>query len=249
MSLVTAAGRWLPRPLKEAAKREIYQRFQIPSMEWSLANLQRLGFRPSSAVDIGAYRGEWTLLARRLFPEAAVLMIEAQDSLRPVLQKVSDENPGRTSYRITLLGPECRENVEFHEYENAPTASSVLADQAGTPSRLQRRKMETLDGVLAQISFRQPQLLKLDVQGYELEVLKGGSQALAAAEAVVMEVSLIDLYENSPLIHDVLAFMHDRDFLAYDIPSLIRRSSDQALCQIDMIFLKKSSPLIQLKTW
>jgi FkbM family methyltransferase len=249
MSLAKVVAGLLPRPLKEAAKREVHLRFGIPSMEWSLGNLRRLGFQPRGVLDIGAYMGEWTTLARRIFPEAAFLMIEAQEFLEEALGRISDANLGAISYRIALLGAECREGVEFHQYDSAPTASSVLADQADSPSRLQKRKMETLDGVLRDLAFQQPDLVKLDVQGYELEVLKGGSETLAAARAVVMEVSLIDLYKNSPLIHEVLSFMHERDFLAYDIPTLIRRSSDQALCQIDMIFLKKGSPLTKRKTW
>jgi FkbM family methyltransferase len=218
-------------------------------MEWSLGNLRRLGFRPKAVVDIGAYLGEWTVMVRRIFPEAASLMIEAQSALAPALGRISDANPGRVSYRIALLGAECRNDVEFHQYETAPTASSVLSDQAGSAARLQMCRMETLDGIVASGMFSRPELLKLDVQGYELEVLKGGRETLAAAQAVVMEVSLIDLYRNNPLMHEVLAFMHEREFLAYDIPTLVRRASDQALCQIDVVFLKKGSALTQRKTW
>ncbi len=248
MNLTDVARRWLPRRLKEAVKREIVQRFELPSMEWSLGNMRRLGFRPTGVVDIGAYMGEWTMMARGIFPEAAFLMVEAQESKREVLEQVQLQDPSSVNYRIALLGAASREGVEFHQYDIAPTASSVLAAQAGAPARLVKCKMETLDNMLNHAGFRRPELIKIDVQGYELEVLKGGREALATAEAIVMEVSLIELYKGNPLMPEVIAFMQERRFQCYDIPTLLRRPSDRVLWQVDMIFVKDGSPLIKDKT-
>ncbi len=63
-----------------------------------------------------------------------------------------------------------------------------------------------------------------------------------------MEVSLIELYKGNPLLHEVIAFMHERGFLCYDIPTLMRRPKDRTLWQVDMIFVKASSPLVKDKT-
>ena len=101
--------------------------------------------------------------------------------------------------------------------------------------------LRTLDSILATDNFPQPDLIKLDVQGYELEVLKGSETALAGAEAVLMEVSIVELYQESPVLHHVTAFMAERGFRAYDICSLLRRPLDRALCQIDIIFVKETS--------
>jgi FkbM family methyltransferase len=248
MKLIQIAARMLPRSLKEAAKKEIHCRFGIPAMECSLENMRRLGFRPAGVVDIGAYKGEWTAMARGIFPEARFLMLEAQESQRVILEKVKGQNPASVNYRIALLGAENREGVDFHQYDVAPTGASVLAAQAGAPARVVKCRMETLDAILSREGFRRPELIKIDVQGYELEVLKGGKEALAAAEAIALEVSLIELYQGSPLMHEVIAFMHERGFLCYDIPTLMRRPSDQTLWQVDMIFVKAGSPLIQDKT-
>ena len=240
--------RWLPRRLKEAAKKEIVQRFEVPSMERSLGNMRRLGFRPAGVVDIGAYKGEWTVMTRAIFPEAGFLMLEAQESQRAILENIKNQFPASVNYRIALLGAENREGVDFHQYDVAPTGASVLTAQAGAPARLVKCRMETLDAILSREGFRRPELIKIDVQGYELEVLKGGKEALAAAEAIAMEVSLLELYQGTPLMHEVIAFMHERGFLCYDIPTLMRRPSDRTLWQVDMIFVKAGSPLIQDKT-
>ena len=248
MNLTNVAKKWLPKRLKEAAKKEFIQRFEVPSMESSLGNMRRLGFQPAGVVDIGAYKGEWTTMARSIFSEATFLMLEAQESQREVLETVKRQAPASVDYRIALLGAESRENMEFHEYDVAPTGASVLSAQSGAPARVAHRKMETLDGVLSRAGFRRPQFIKIDVQGYELEVLKGGKEALAAAEAIVMEVSLIELYKDNPLMHEVVAFMREHRFQCYDIPTLMRRPSDRVLWQVDMIFVKEGSPLVKDKT-
>jgi FkbM family methyltransferase len=248
MNLTDIARKWVPRRLKAAAKKEIALRFELPSMEWSLGNMRRLGFRPAGAVDIGAYKGEWTVMARGIFPEARFLMLEAQESQREILEQVKAQSGSSVDYRIALLGAENRDGVDFHQYDIAPTGASVLVAQAGAAARLVKCRMESLDTILRREGFRRPELIKIDVQGYELEVLKGGSEALAAAESVVMEVSLLELYKGNPLMHEVIAFMHERGFQCYDIPTLMRRPADHTLWQVDMIFVKTGSRLIADKT-
>jgi FkbM family methyltransferase len=239
------ARRWLPRRLKDAAKKEIARRFQLPSMQWSLENMRRLGFRPTSVIDIGAYQGEWTVMARKIYPEAAFLMLEAQESQRQVLERVKAQNGSSVDCRIAVLGAQNREEVGFHVYDDAPTGSSVLAAQAGAPPRLIKCRMETLDTILSRERFHMPDFIKIDVQGYELEVLKGGKEALAAAEAIVMEVSLAEMYKGSPLVYEVITFMHERGFQCYDIPTLMRHQLSQKLWQVDMLFVAAGSPLLK----
>jgi len=248
MNLAEVFKACVPRCFKEAVKRKIAERFELPSMERSLENMRRLGFRPTRVVDIGAYKGEWSVMAKGIFPEAAFLMLEAQESQRETLEQVKNPNGASLNYQIALLGPENREGVSFYHHDNAPTGASVLVAQAGAPGRLVKRKMETLDTILAREGFLRPQLIKIDVQGYELEVFKGATETLAAVEAVVMEVSLLELYKGNPLLHEVIAFMHERGFQCYDIPTLMRRPSDGTLWQVDMIFAKAGSPLVKDKT-
>ena len=99
------------------------------------------------------------------------------------------------------------------------------------------------------MGFALPSLLKLDVQGHEMEVLKGATIALAAAEVCLLEVTLLDLGYDTPLLLDTMQFMHAKGFQAYDISHFIRRPFDKALHQLDMFFVKINSPLIADKRW
>jgi FkbM family methyltransferase len=243
--LLRFAARAVPSSLKQRLKDDLARYFQAPSMELSLKNMRRLGFRPAAIVDIGAHVGEWSLLVHTVFPEASVLMLEAQESKAPALDKIGRAHPGKISHRIALLGPENRDSVPFNECDNAPTGSSVLAFTSREPLKFHvvQRRMEALDSVLASTGLARPDFLKLDVQGFELEILKGAPNALATAEAVLLELSTIAQYEAAPLFHEVVAFMNSQGYHVFDICTLMRQRTENTLVQVDVIFVKVTSPL------
>lgn len=244
--LLRFAAKIVPGSLKQCLKDDLTRYFQAPSMELSFRNMRRLGFRPSTIIDIGAHIGEWSLLANTIFPEASILMLEAQDGKAAALDKVVQAHHGKIRRQIALLGPEPRENVPFNECDTAPTGSSVLTFTSPEPLKFHvvHRRMETLDNVLTNSGIASPDLLKLDVQGFELEILKGAPKALAAAEAVLLEVSTLAQYEGAPLLHEVVAFMHSHGYHVYDICTLMRQRTENTLVQVDVIFVKVGSSLI-----
>jgi FkbM family methyltransferase len=232
-----------PRAMRQRLKHQLEDYFDVPTAERSLQKMHRLGFRPSCAVDIGAYRGEWTVLAREIFPDASFLMLEAQDKQEPVLSAVKQQLGLGVDYRIALLGPENRDNVIFQELTSAPTGSSMLSYRPTGETRQVKRRMQTLDTILTETGIAKADLVKLDVQGYELEVLKGARNFLKYGSVIMMEVSVIELYENNPLLQEVLAFMLQNSFVPYDISGIMRRPGDGILAQIDMAFVSMKSLL------
>ncbi len=225
--------------MPEAEKDSTRVQWRIPSMEWSLRRLSRLGFNPHRIVDVGAFQGDWARIARVAFPEARIVMIEAQQAMEAALADAATE-VGNAQFVIALLGAESGKTVQFFELE---TGSSVLQERSNVSRVVRTSQTIALDDVLSAEMPGGANLLKLDVQGYELEVLKGGTRALEAAEAVVAEVSLLPINDGAPLLHDVTAFMRDRGFVAYDICDLTRRPLDLALWQVDILFLKENSAL------
>lgn len=222
-------------------KRNIKEQLGVPSLHWSLQNMKRLGFTPSFVVDIGAYEGYWTRDFLEVYPEAKILMLEAQSSKEEKLKMVCRDF-SNTDYHIALLSSEDGKEFFFIESE---TASHITADAAEGARKL---KGETLDQILERKQLPLPDFLKLDVQGFELEVLKGGSKSLAHAQFCILEVSLLDL-DGTPLMLEVMNYMDSKGFQAYDICQFLRRPLDKALYQIDLLFIKKDSTLIASKRW
>jgi len=64
-----------------------------------------------------------------------------------------------------------------------------------------------------------------------------------------MEVNLLPILDGAPLFHEAAQFMSERGFQMYDICSFFRRPYDGALWQVDVIFVRVSSPLVASKRW
>ena len=199
---------------------------------------------PKVCLDIGAYQGTWTLDLKGIFPATAILMLEGQSEKEEALKKLKEQFSD-VDYRIALLGAQ-ESSVTFQKYE---TASSVLTEHHATGATTETIKLQLLDKLVEKTPFENPDLIKIDTQGYELEILKGGEKTLLSAEFVLLEVSMLDIYKNGPLVADVIAFMNARGFVLYDICSLMRRPLDKALFQSDFLFAKENSVFRKDKRW
>jgi FkbM family methyltransferase len=220
--------------------------FEAPDTEASLRRIQRLGFNPAVVIDVGAYVGEWTRSFKCIFPSASVLMVEPQPGHLDRLRAVVGAFNG-VELAPVLLGAQERRNVPFHMCQSA---SSVLTESARqTVVSTISVPMTTLDKFTENTIFARPDFLKLDVQGYELEVLRGGELPLASAEAVLMEVNLLGILDGAPLFHEASQFMSERGFQVYDICTFFRRPYDGALWQVDVIFVRSSSLLVASNRW
>ena len=225
---------------------EMKNRHNIPSIEWSIYNLKKLGFESKYVIDVGAYKGEWSKMFQYIFPKSHILMIEAQNSQDNVLKQVSNDLKN-TSYQIALLGAEKGKKVVFNLNS---TVSSVLSEHTPNNFPNEIRFTETIDYILnSKETVHLPDFLKLDVQGYELEILKGSTTVLSTIQFILCEVSLIDINKNCPLISEVFAFLEVKNFIPYDICSFIRRPYDRSLWQTDILFIRKDHPLAQVKSW
>ena len=248
-SLKQALFRGAFATLTEDAKHRLIAKRQIASMEWSLRNIKLLGFEPAQIIDVGAYNGDWTKMVKTIYPKAKVLMVEAQTAKDATLKQVCAAYGNTVAYQIQLLGAESGKSVTFYEYDpSAGTGSSVFQDRSTIARTPITRTMETLDQVAQTHMNGAVNFLKLDVQGYELEILKGSSHLLRNVEVVLMEVSILPLIEQAPLMHEVLHYMKEQGFITYDICSFIRRPLDQALWQSDFLFVRETSPLLSQKT-
>ncbi len=81
-------------------------------------------------------------------------------------------------------------------------------------------------------------LLKIDTQGYELEVLKGAEATVAGAGVIQAEMSFQPLYEGQPLFDEVYAYLATRGFTVFDIVPGFSDPRSGRLLQVDGIFVR-----------
>jgi FkbM family methyltransferase len=214
----------------------------FPSIRKTLLYLKDLGFNPSIAIDVGAYHGEWTKLFKNIYPQSKVLMIEAQEQKERILKEVCKfYDLEDISLEIALLGSENNKEVCFCEME---TGSSVFEESSPYRRDYVTKTLVTLDTLVSKYKeFQNIDFLKLDVQGYELEVLAGATTLLKKTEFILLEASLIPVNQGCPLIEEVIYFMTKRNFRMLDFCSQIRRK-DGLLWQTDILFIRNDSQFL-----
>ncbi len=143
--------------------------------------LERLELRGQVVYDVGAYRGAYSLFfSQRVGPAGQVVAFEPEARNFSLLRRNLERN--RVSNVMPLqmaLGAE-RDLRTLYSLPGMPTTAS-LAEEARTPLRRARGQacIESLDELLDTLALPQPQFLKIDVEGMELEVLRGAARTLA----------------------------------------------------------------------
>jgi len=171
--------------------------------------LKQIGANPKSLLDIGCNVGEFYSDLKKLFPELQdVALVDANENLVPYLEKLSVE------YKILTLSNEEKEVIWYSTNKNPIcTGNSYYLEKTifyNTDSLESNVKTtSTLDN---EFTNRQFDLIKLDTQGSELDILKGGEQLCAKAKYIICEVSLIEYNQSAPLKEEVISYLRERGF-------------------------------------
>jgi len=106
--------------------------------------------------------------------------------------------------------------------------------------RKEETTMNTLDDVYDNyVNIADVPFLKMDVQGYEFNVLRGGEKVLSNFLGIQFECSLCELYKGEVLWKDIIEYLEARNFVVYDIIRGWFDTKSKRLLQIDVIMLRK----------
>ena len=95
--------------------------------------------------------------------------------------------------------------------------------------------MAPLKSILKKDEIAEPALLKIDVQGYELEALVGGEEILGKFSYIYVECSFIELYEGQALVHEVIQYLSKHQFYLNGVYNLSYDNVGRAI-QGDFLF-------------
>jgi FkbM family methyltransferase len=210
----------------------------VPDMWNTLYRLKEQNITPKTIFDVGAFSGEWTRNCLKIFPDSNYYLFEAQTDMADSLKMME------TDQIITenmFLGENDGTSLDFFE---AGTSSSAFRFGPHTSIK---KNTTSLDNYCRGNSINTIDILKLDVQGYELNKLKGAQTILKNVNVIITEVSFIDVYVDSPLVNEVIQFLDLYQFQVFDIVDFRRREIDNHLWQCDMFFIKKDSFLLKEK--
>ena len=177
----------------------------------------------------------------QLNPEITdVVMFEPQTKLIPKLQNIALPTAKRHIYQCALGDSEQKLNLAG----GSPSASLLEADDSqhsyfpgSVNEEAEMVDVRVLDEVYRKDNLEYPDVIKMDVQGYELNVLKGAKEVLSHAKYLVIEISLRDFYKGQPPVWELWQFLDQEQYVMLDHGHELRsRTSPYELLQFDAIF-------------
>jgi FkbM family methyltransferase len=223
----------------------------VGRMDYLLEDLRSRGLRCRTIIDVGANTTSWSRMAKKVFPEANFCLIEPQVEMQQNLEQFCREFDGSV---FVLVGAGAQKDVRtLTVWDDLAGSSFLPKPDAALRSTNKQRDIEivTIDNLISSSRTRLPELMKLDVQGFELEALKGASTTFGYTEAYILEVLLFPFSDvpGAPVLSDVIQFMLARDYVVYDFAGFLRRPLDGALGACDICFVKRDGFLRQSHAW
>lgn len=196
----------------------------------------------NTIIDIGANKGQFSLAARYVCKNADIFSFEPLEKTAIKFNKLFESDKQITLFKSAIGQKE--ENVVMH-VSNRDDSSSLLnigKNQTtifpGTEEKHKEEiKVASLNHYLSKEDLVQPVFVKIDVQGFELEVLKGSVDLLEYFDYIYVECSFIELYEKQALADEVITFLNNYSFKLRGVYNMFYDKKGIAV-QADFLFRK-----------
>jgi len=199
---------------------------------------------PQTIFDIGV--GQGTPWLYEAFPASRFVLVEALVEFEPYIHDICRKYVAEVHY-CCLGAAEGETEFEVHPWDLTGSGLPVARKRdagagngpAGKSMEMRRVTVRTLDS-LAQ-GKPLPSIIKIDVEGSELDVLRGGAQAVRAADLILLETSLTGRLIIAPDLIDVGAWLKTQGFHLFDILEISTRGPNHVPCFVDAAFLRADS--------
>jgi FkbM family methyltransferase len=197
-----------------------------------------MGFYPLTIVDVGAARGEWSTEVAKVYQKSRYILIDPLEEHVYDLQQVC-RLIGNAEFKIAAV-TERAGTVTINVHPDLDGSSLFLERESNINGEPRIVSAVALDDIVNELKLEGPFVIKADVQGAELKVLNGAGKLLPATEMIVLEVVLFDIFQgNGPQLFEIISYMKSKGFVVWDIFGLLHRPLDNALSQVDMVFVKE----------
>jgi FkbM family methyltransferase len=243
--LETVVRRPLRLIVKPTMRRRIKLMLGIPPPgihpEWQcLSAIGPVG-RPHVMLDIGAHHGWFFHCWQDWCPDAQVHAFEPYPESFDAMAALYGSDP-RVTLQQTGVGDAAGTQV-FNVLTQSKVSNSFLAPQQETWDAVRYTTggvtqltvpVTTVDAYAAEHGLENIYLMKIDVQGYEMKVLRGAEKTLPRVDHIFVEAGIQQLYEGAPLFSEVFEFLRDRGFHLMTLRAWHR--GNHVLMETDMLF-------------
>ncbi len=211
-----------------------------------VASLAKQNISPKTIIDVGANVGQFSVATAKLFPNARIHSFEPQPQCVEQLKKNISKLNNIKVYSIALGDEKAKKKF----YVNSQNHSSSILPLAGFHRKAFPGAQEsgeivvdvsTLDSMILETDLLSPCLLKLDVQGYEAHVLRGGAKTLKRVDFVIVESSFKLMYEGETLFMDMVKVMEEHGFLFLRPVGWLADPKTDEILQMDALFIRSDT--------
>jgi len=224
--------------------------FSLASYKIAIA-IKKLGINPDCIIDVGGNIGQFSYSVSKILKPNKLILFEANKSLNNELKKNLSEF---SNISIFLKGLSNKPEVRnFNIYRDSQTSSfnEIGKDRNNffTPDDTKIKEVleietDTLDNFILlnskMINNLDRTLLKLDVQGYELEILKGCKENIKRFKWIILEISHDSLYKNQPTFDALYKFLTENNFLLSRPLNYHYQPGSKLIMESDMLFINNN---------
>jgi FkbM family methyltransferase len=249
MGLSNSIGRLAPEALRVALDPRAlhalatWPKFSLTSYRM-MRGMAKQGLKPATIIDVGANIGQFAVAATRMFPEASVHSFEPDSrSLEKLRRNVAGRNVTVYPVAVGAVDGELSLHVNSHSHSSSLLSLSANHTAAFPDARELGAipvQVKALDGALSGVELKGPVLLKLDVQGFESEALKGATELLRnRIQHVLIEVSFKPMYEGEVTFRGILDLLESRGFAFVRPLGWLQDPVTDEIVQMDGLFERR----------
>lgn len=192
----------------------------------------------STVIDIGSNKGQFILIIKKFFPSAKIYSFEPLKKELILQKKIIGHR--NIKYFNFALGNN-NNKIKIH-VTSRRDSSSILkpkedVNKIYSVTNIENIIQKKLDSLFQIKKIKKPILLKLDVQGYELNVLKGATKILKNVNYLIIEISYKSVYEKQASLKELKSFLKNQCF--FPVKKTNRSFLKGKIFQEDILYKKK----------
>lgn len=203
-------------------------------------------FKVNKVLDVGANVGQYSKKIREIGFKGEIRSFEPLSTAYKELEKASAKDDKWKIYNFALGDKE--ESAEINISKNSYSSSLLDITPThiqGAPNSIYESKetisVKTLNGIFDElVDDKEVVFLKLDVQGFEENVIKGANKVLKRIKGIQIEMSLTELYKGEMLYREVIDLLESLGFNLYSFENGFYDYQSGRLLQVDGLFFREN---------
>ena len=197
-----------------------------------------------TVIDVGANRGQFAEYIHKLLPDARIYSFEPLKDCYDQLRRNMKGIPNSSTFQFAL--GDKNGQAEIYRNDFAPSSSLLPMEELHKEAfpqtehtTLEKTDIRRLDDISQELDIVENVLIKLDVQGFEDEVILGGDRVISRASVLIVETSFQSLYQGQYLFDAIYGMLRERGFRYMGGEEPLRNPQDGSILACDSVFCRE----------